>query len=595
MASQDSRRVLIVDDDVDGAEGLAEILEVQGLEVGLAHTPAEALDKTDDFLPQVALVDLKLGRESGLHLIPKLKEKMPELPCLVVTGNADRDSAIGALRGGAYDYLTKPVDPEELLQAVQRALDLVTLLEDNQRMIEELREAKERAELLALNDSLTGLANRYSFQMQLDQAINNAKRLGRLACVAIIDLDGFKQVNDTYGHLVGDELLKEIALRFKACVRTTDTVARLGGDEFSIIFSHVETPDQVGRPIEKILEELQKPVSVGGLSLEIGASIGVSLCPPDSEDGAELIRRADVALYSAKSAGPGTMRYYDPEIDARAQIRRELERDLKRAFRSSEFRLYYQPQVALDTFEVSGVEALLRWEHPRRGLLSPIEFIDAAESCGLILELGRWVIWEACRQAQVWSEGPLSELRVAVNTSPRQLRGEQLLQAVEAALQETGVAPSQLELELTENAVMADEDQAAWKLTRLREIGIDLSIDDFGTGHSSLARLKEYPVNRLKIDRTFVNDLTHDTGDQSICLAAVQLANSLGLGVVAEGVENEDQIAYLRSIGCDEAQGFYFSQALPADELERWVEGWRLAHPPGVAARPAPTAEVSAA
>lgn len=595
MTAESTRRILIVDDDVDGAEGLADILEVQGLTVGLAHTPAEALEKTDGFEPQVALVDLKLGRESGLQLIPKLKEKLPELPCLVVTGNADRDSAIGALRGGAYDYLTKPVDPEELMQAVQRAIDLVTLLEDNHRMIEELREAKERAEVLALNDSLTGLANRYSFQMQLDQAIKNAQRLSRLACVAIIDLDGFKQVNDTYGHLVGDELLKEVALRFKSCVRTTDLVARLGGDEFAIIFSHVDTPEHVERPIDMIMEDLAKPVSVGGLALDVGASIGVSLSPPDGEDSAELIRRADVALYSAKSAGPGTMRYYDPEIDARAQIRRELERDLKRAFKSAEFKLYYQPQVALESFQVSGVEALLRWEHPRRGLLSPIEFIDAAESCGLILELGRWVIWEACRQAQDWSEGPLSSLRVAVNTSPKQLRGEQLLEAVEAALDQTGVSPSQLELELTENAVMADEDQAAWKLTRLRDIGIDLSIDDFGTGHSSLARLKEYPVNRLKIDRTFVHDLTHDAGDQSICLAAVQLATSLGLGVVAEGVENEEQIAYLRSIGCEEAQGYYFSQPLPADELEQWYNGWCLAHPEGALAAPVQSEAVGVA
>ena len=579
MSPEIQRHVLIVDDDLDGAEGMADMLDAHGYGVSIANDYREALVEAASCGAQVALVDLRLGVENGLDLIAEMQERWPDIVSVVVTANADKESAIGALRRGAYDYLTKPVDPDEMFQALHRAFEKVRLTEENRRMIKELESAKEHAERLALRDSLTGLANRYSFQRQLARAINHARRAEKLAGILIIDLDGFKQVNDTHGHAMGDELLQQIAQRLERCVRNTDTVARLGGDEFAVILVNVDGPDGVERPAEVLLESICSPVMIGDVALEVSASIGISLCPLDGDDAGELIRRADVALYAAKEAGPGVVRLYDAELDLRGRIQRQLKRDLRRALEEDELVMFYQPQVSLQTNEVIGVEALLRWNYPGRGVLPPAEFIDAAETSGLILEIGRWVINTACHQVHDWDLHGLGALRMAVNVSPRQLRGNELIDAVETALAETGVDPSRLELELTENSVMVDEDQAAAKFLLLRGLGIQLAIDDFGTGHSSLARLKEYPVNRLKIDRTFVDKLIHDKGDQSICLATVQLAASLGLSVIAEGIESQDQLDYLRDIGCAEAQGFYFSKPLPAVDFEAWLAEWRAATP----------------
>ena len=572
--AEHERRVLVIDDDEDGAEGLADVLEVQGFSVAIAHDSKGAMEKMESFKPQVALVDLRLGRENGLDLIVEFKDTYPDVISVVITGNADRESAIGALRRGAYDYLTKPVNLEELFQALGRSFDLVRLVIDNKRMIRELEAAKDQAEKLALNDSLTGLANRYSFQTQLDLAINHAKRLGKLAAVLIIDLDGFKLVNDTHGHVIGDELLKGIARRLKETVRSTDTVARLGGDEFAVILANIDKAESASRPAELILRNLKQPIDIGGLALEVGACVGISMSPLDGEDHGELIRRADVALYAAKALGPGSLQYYDADLDRRARIQRELKQDLKRAFSKDEFVLFFQPQVAIDSNTVIGVEALLRWNHPHRGVLSPGHFIDAAESSGLIIELGRWVVRAACRQSQIWTQKGLQPLRMAVNISPRQLRDTKLFDTVDRAIADSGMDPDHLELELTENAVLADEEQASIVLHKLRALGLHLAIDDFGTGYSSLSRLKEYPVDRLKIDRTFIDNLTDDPGDQSICYAAVNLAASLGLGVIAEGVETKAQLEYLRGIKCDEGQGFFFAQPLPAAEFEAWLAQW---------------------
>lgn len=570
MLLSEQSRVLIVDDDHDGAESIADLIDARGCRVATAHNTRDALARLAEFAPQVMLVDLRLGQENGLDLIGRIKEIDPDLICLVVTANADKESAVGALRRGAYDYLTKPVDPEELFQALQRAFDVVQLMLDNRRMIQELQAAKGYAEKLALNDSLTGLANRHAFQTQLDQAISQTRRLGKLAAILILDLDGFKQVNDTHGHQMGDQLLQRIAERLKTCVRCTDSVARLGGDEFAVTLVNLDSFEDVRRPADLILRCICKPIMIDGITVEVGASIGVSLCPLDADEAGELMRRADVALYAAKAAGRGTMRCYDAELDARTQEQHRLERDLKRAYVNGEFELHFQAQICLSSDTVGGVEALLRWCHPHHGVLLPAAFIEQAESSGLIVDLGRWVIQTACRQAQRWADQGLPPMRMAVNISPRQLRNEVLVDAVETALDETGLPPTCLELELTENAVLGDEQEIAAKLHRLRTLGVQLAIDDFGTGHSSLARLKEYPINRLKIDQSFVRNLTTNQDDQAICCAALQLGASLGLDTVAEGVETREQLDFLRASGCGEAQGYYFSEPLPAHEFERW-------------------------
>jgi diguanylate cyclase (GGDEF)-like protein len=570
-------RVLIVDDDRDGAEGIADLLEAQGWQIAVAHHGSGALTELEDFKPQIVLVDLRLGRESGLDLIARIKEVGAETVCLVITANADKESAIGALKVGAYDYLTKPIDPEDLFRALDRAVDVVRLTQDNRRMVQELEAAKERAEALALQDSLTGLANRYAFLMQLDQIVVQSQRLCKLAAILILDLDGFKQVNDTHGHQMGDRLLQCIAERLMGCVRASDVVARLGGDEFAIAIVNLENPEDVTRPVDLILHKMREPISIEGMTLEIGASIGVSLCPHDADESGELMRRADVALYAAKAAGRNAMRCYDAELDTSIRERHRLECDLQRACLNGEFELQFQPLMSLSRNVPCGVEALLRWRHPQRGILQPADFLDAAEASGVIVDLGHWIVETACRQARLWLDQGLPELRMAVNVSPRQLRNDQLVDAVEAALAATALPPACLEIELVEDAVLGTGQDVAARIDRLRSLGVQLAIDDFGTGHSSLARLKAYPVNRLKIDRSFILNLLADEGDQAICQAALQLGKRLGLVTVAEGVETKEQLDFLRAAGCDEAQGYYFSKPLPAEDFPCWLRGWTSA------------------
>lgn len=570
MNRSSPNRVLIVDDDRDGAEGVADLLEAEGWQIAVAHHGRGALVELAGFAPQIVLVDLRLGRESGLDLIARIKETRPDIICLVITANADKESAIGALKVGAYDFLTKPIDPEDLFRAVERAFDIVRLKHDNRRMVQELRAAKEQAESLALQDSLTELANRHAFQTQLKQVISHAERLGKVTAILIMDLDGFKQVNDTHGHQMGDRLLQCIAARLSACVRGSDIVARLGGDEFAITLVNLESSHDVTRPVDLILQCVREPIEIGGTTLEIGASIGVSLFPIDANDIGELMRRADVALYAAKAAGRDTMRCYDAELDASIRERHRLEIDLKRACVNGEFELHFQPLICLSNNALCGAEALLRWRHPLRGILQPVEFLHAAESSGIIVNLGRWIVETACRQARQWLDQGFPDLRMAVNVSPRQLRNDLLVDAVEAALAATALPPACLEIELVEDAVLGTGQDIATRLDRLRNLGVQLAIDDFGTGHSSLARLKAYPVNRLKIDRSFIHNLNSDDGDQAICEAALQLGKRLGLVTVAEGVETEEQLDFLRAAGCDEAQGYYFSEPLPAEDFPVW-------------------------
>ena len=574
MKRTEPNRVLIVDDDQDGAEGIADLLEAQGWQIAVAHHGRGALTELESFRPQLVLVDLRLGRESGLDLIARIRETGPDILCLVITANADKESAIGALKVGAYDYLTKPINPEDLFRALERAGDVVRLTQDNHRMVRELEAAKEQAEALALQDSLTGLANRHAFLTQLNQIIVRSQRLGKLTAVLILDLDGFKQVNDTHGHQMGDRLLQCVAERLTACIRTSDIVARLGGDEFAVAIVNLGASQEVTRPVDLVLQGLREPIVIEGKTLEIGASIGVSLCPLDADDTDELMRRADVALYAAKAAGRNAMRCYDADLDASIRERHQLEGDLKRACVNGEFELYFQPLMSLSSNVPCGVEALLRWRHPQRGILQPVDFLYAVEASGAIVDLGRWIVETACWQARQWLDQGLPTLRMAVNVSPRQLRNDLLVDAVEAALAATALPPACLEIELVEDAVLGTGQDVAARIDQLRSLGVQLAIDDFGTGHSSLARLKAYPVNRLKIDRSFIHNLMTDEGDQAICEAALQLGKRLGLITVAEGIETKEQLDFLRAAGCDEAQGYYFSEPIPAEDFPCWLRDW---------------------
>lgn len=430
---------------------------------------------------------------------------------------------------------------------------------------------QEQLEYQATHDVLTGLANRNLLADRISQAIALARRDKRLVGVMLLDLDRFKVVNDGLGHAPADGLLKLVAERLIHAVRDTDTVARLGGDEFVIVVGDILDADDVAVVAGKIQRALAQPLLVEGKELVVSASIGISLYPRDGETGDILLRNADVAMYRVKEYGRNNYRFYLPEMSSMALDRLDMEGNLRRALETEELQIYYQPKVALESGAIVGAEALLRWLHPRIGQINPGEFIPLAEESGLILPLGEWVLEQVCRQIAAWRDEGQALLRVAVNISARQFRQENLVETVRRLLEQYQVPGELLEIELTESMVMHDTDHAAFTLRQLKDLGVTLSLDDFGTGYSSLSYLKRFPIDCLKIDRSFVRDITTNADDAAIANAVIAMAHSLGLSVVAEGVELPEQLALLREHHCDEFQGFYFSRPVPAGDFSLLV------------------------
>ncbi len=435
--------------------------------------------------------------------------------------------------------------------------------------------AEERLNYLANYDALTGLPNRILYMERLALALAHAHRNRKMAAVMFFDLDRFKIVNDTLGHTAGDELLQEVAKRVAACLREDDTVARLGGDEFTVILEGIGNERDVAPVAQKIIDALARPISLGEQEMFITASIGISVYPNDGLDAQTLVKNADAAMYRAKDLGKNNYQFFKVEMNARAFERLTLENRLRRALERNEFELHYQPQVDLGTGQVVGAEALIRWRHPELGLVSPDRFIPIAEETGLILPIGEWVLRTACAQNKAWQNAGLPPLHVAVNISGRQFRQKNLIGMVELILAETGLRPEHLELEITESVIMEQAAETIATIGDMRQLGLHLSIDDFGTGYSSLSYLKRFPIDTLKIDRSFVRDITTDQDDAAIVKAVIALAHSLKLLVIAEGVETAEQLGYLREQGCDEIQGFYFSRPLTVEAFTaRMANNW---------------------
>jgi diguanylate cyclase (GGDEF)-like protein/PAS domain S-box-containing protein len=429
-----------------------------------------------------------------------------------------------------------------------------------------LKQTEARLHFLANHDPLTGLPNRLMFNERLQQALANAQRTGDQVGVLFVDLDRFKNVNDTLGHTIGDKLLQQVAGRVGACVRGTDTVARLGGDEFALILTNVQNDEDAQIVAQKILDAMRPAFEVDGHEIYITASIGIACCPPSGDVAELLLQRADVAMYSAKSLGKDTFRQYIPEMDAVAYERMVLENSLRRALERNEFLLYFQPQVSMDGHKIIGVEALLRWQHPELGLVAPIEFIPLLEETGLILPVGDWVLTEACLQGRRWLDQG-NAVRVAVNLSVRQFSHGDRAGKVERTLLQTGLPAALLELELTESIFMENIDQNVHTLKRIKELGVSIAIDDFGTGASSLTYLKHFPIDTLKICQSFVLNVPANPEDAAIASAVIGLAQNMSMVSVAEGVETPEQLDFLRARRCDHIQGFLFSKPMPADEL----------------------------
>jgi diguanylate cyclase (GGDEF)-like protein/PAS domain S-box-containing protein len=429
-------------------------------------------------------------------------------------------------------------------------------------------------------DALTGLANRNLLRDRLGQAISYAYRYGHPIWILFVDLDRFKFVNDTLGHQAGDTLLKAVSSRLQSCVRDTDTVARMGGDEFVLVLTERADAGLTTGIVQRIMDAIATPLDIHGHEFFITCSIGVAVYPADGEKSEDLIKHADIAMYRAKETGRNNFQFYTSAMNERAMERLRIEGDLRNALEREEFELHYQPQVDLQSGEIVGVEALIRWRHPELGMVSPARFIGLAEETGLIVPIGAWVIRSACMQAKAWQVDGVGHLRMSVNLSARQFSHNDLVESIAQALNETQLEPQYLEIELTESLVMADVDRAIGVLRELNALGVQLSIDDFGTGYSSLSYLKRFPIDVLKIDRSFVNDITTDPDDAAIVSTIISLAHSLRLKVIAEGVETEAQLAYLRQHDCDQMQGYFFSAPVSAEAFVTMQrEGKRLPIP----------------
>jgi diguanylate cyclase (GGDEF)-like protein/PAS domain S-box-containing protein len=428
--------------------------------------------------------------------------------------------------------------------------------------ITDRKKAEEQIEYQAYHDALTGLPNRLLFIDRLRVALARARRRAGSVCIMFLDLDHFKLINDSLGHASGDRLLQGVAERLRSCVREDDTVSRLGGDEFTILLPDVARGEDAAKIAQKTLDAVAAPLVVDGQDLLVTTSIGIALYPSDGETDDALLKNADSAMYRAKELGRNTYQLFAPALNARAVLRLSLEKGLRRALEQDEFILYYQPQVLVDGSRITGVEALIRWQHPERGLVEPADFIHLAEDSRIILPLGDWVLRTACRQARIWSEQGGPQVRIGVNLSGRQLQERNLVRSIYYALQESGLDASRLDLEITESVAMQNLEFTIGMLHGLKEMGVQISLDDFGTGHSSLSYLKRLPIHTVKIDQSFVREMTVDPYDSAIVKAVIEMAHSLGLGVVAEGVETEEQRAFLQRLRCDRMQGFLFSKPL---------------------------------
>ncbi len=610
-----NRRILIIDDNAaihadfrkvlgaqaeHSAQAALDVLEASlfgdaastaarpNFEIDSAHQGEEGVAMVNQALREgrsyaMAFVDMRMPPGwDGLKTIERLWATDPDVQIVICSAHTDYDWTEVVQRLGHSDkllVLRKPAEPIEVLQcatALSRKWENDRLVRDQVLRLEEVITARTRgleaANLqlrhLATHDVLTGLPNRVLLDDRLQQAIAHADRDMRSFALLICDLDRFKLINDSLGHRAGDELLQEVARRLSTVVRTADTVARFGGDEFVLIGTSVADAEDAAGLASRVMDVLQAPVRIAAIDIHTSPSIGIAMYPDDGTTSQALLAHADAAMYSAKQRGRGNFRHYEPGMHAGTEDRVQLESDLHSALAHDQFELYYQPKVDTRTGEVRSAEALIRWQHPVRGLVSPADFIPLAEECGLIGAIGGWVIREACRQARAWQDDGVPPLRVSVNLSASQFRDSGLVESIRRALGDVRLDARYLEVELTESAVMSDPEQSIAILEQLSAMGVLVSVDDFGTGYSSMSYLRRFPIDKLKIDRVFIDEIVSRPEDASIVRAIVSLAHSLRLKVVAEGVETSAQLDFLKTAGCDEYQGYHYSRPLSATDFE---------------------------
>ena len=700
--------LLIVEDEPRYLDSTRLLLSQHVNSIDTALTGAQAYALLGKRQYDIALLDLHLPDAHGHDLMGYLRMHQPNCRILIASGDDQIESAITSLRLGAYDYLRKPYEPEELIKSVRNAVNRIRLERDNVRLQEQIEHSESWYRLLvntspdviytldavgrftffndsvarvlgyqpdeligqdylvivppgevdlaryrinerrtgdratrnlelrlqrkddlltglaqedgntnvtveisasgmyrgqangsqeflgtygvardiserkqaeatitfqAYHDQLTGLPNRSLFHDRLGQAMVQAKRHGLPMAVMFLDLDRFKVVNDTLGHQIGDALLQAVAQRLKACLREGDTLSRIGGDEFMLLLPLIRNRDNAAFIAEKILSSLKPAFLIEGHEIFIGVSIGIALYPEDGDTRETLIKHADIAMYHAKDQGRNTFQFFTSELNKALSGRLSVENDMRHALQEGQFQVYYQPQIDIQTQRIRGMEALLRWNHPKRGLVMPDEFIPIAEDCGLINPLSDWVLSTVCRQANLWTAAGLPSPTLAVNISARQIEHPRFVERFMEILLGSRAKGAGIEVEITESAIMRDVDNAVAKLKKLADNGVEISIDDFGTGYSSLSYLKKLPIHALKIDRSFIHDLSSHQNGATIVAGITAMAKGLKLNVVAEGVETEEQLAYLRDLGCDAYQGFYYSRPIIADKATEMLFG----------------------
>lgn len=555
-------RVLIIEDSENDVKLLIRELQRGGYEV--SHERVETAETMNRALDQqvwdIAFGDYSMPHFNGVAALKLLRERGLDIPFIFVSGTIGEDTAVEAMKNGANDYIMKGT-LKRLLPAVDRELR-----EAGGRR--EHRQAEETIRYLAYYDSLTGLPNRASLLDRLHQAISDSQRDGKSVAILLMDLDHFKEVNDTLGHHRGDRLLQHVGSRLQASLRPSDIVARLGGDEFVVMLPLSGSGDAM-LVAQKVAKALEPPFIIEGLPVAVEASIGIALYPDHGANPDDLMQRADVAMYAAKQSGRGFI-IYDAKHDRHSPRRLALMGELRQAIEQNQLFLHYQPKIDFKTRRVIGVEALARWKHPEHGFIPPDEFIPPAERTGLIKPLTLWIFNTAQHQCLTWHRDGM-KLTTSVNLSARNLLDPHFPDQIAELMRACGAPPDRLELEITESAIMADPGRALESIIRLRALGIRFSIDDFGIGYSSLAYLKKLPVDSIKIDKSFVINMAKNQNDAVIVRSTIDLAHNLGLKVIAEGVENQDIWDRLSALGCDEAQGYYMGRPLPVEDLTRWL------------------------
>jgi diguanylate cyclase (GGDEF)-like protein len=549
--------VVLADDDPSIRLMVRHVLESEDFDIIEASDGIEAIKAVEKYHPALILLDAVMPGIDGFTTCQQIKEKgYTDIPIMMITGLDDDASVERAYEVGAIDFITKPIKWAVLKHRVKSVVAKVI--------------AERKVKLLAYRDTLTGLPNRLLFADRLEQAVVRSERTRTSMALMLVDIDDFKLVNDSFGHDAGDKLIKAVGELIAKSLRRADTIARLGGDEFAVIIEGIEGPEDAISIADNLTTILEHNVRLDDQETYTSASIGIAVFPGDGKDARSLLKNADTAMFRAKENGRHCFQFYKAEMSVSAMERLDLENSLKSAFENDEFLIHYQPVIDIHKNQVVGVEALLRWQHPDKGMIQPTDFVNVVEDCGLIVALGEWMIFSICKQVKMWHDAGLEKQNVSINISPRQFKEQDIVALFAQAMAEHDLTGDSISVEITERTLIENVGEVEVALKKLRDMGIKIMLDDFGTGYASLAYLKEFPVDVVKIDRAFIAGIPDNEDDSIIVDAIAGLTRGLKLSLLAEGVENERQLDVLKGLGCQYAQGFYWSKALPGNEYEQF-------------------------